>query len=147
METMRNLSLSTTDEGWHTQHLMQMPNNYLPIRKHLILFIKGKSLSHFVLANFRQLVKKKVISSTILTTTIQTMGGDRVRIEPSAHVKFKRSFMLWHIYTEGGVLQFIECINGFDENLFVQLAKLWDNRRDGVGGVSFEINEEVEQIK
>lgn len=40
----------------------------------------------------------------LLAMIVETIGGDRVRVEPSTHIaKFKKNAMVWNTYIEGGV--------------------------------------------
>lgn len=53
------------------------------------------------------------LSITIVVTNI--MGGDGVWIETSKFDEFKNYFMVWHIFYEGEVSQYVERINSYDE--------------------------------
>jgi len=45
------------------------------------------------------------------------MGGDRSCTKPETCEEFKKNETLWHICHEGGVTSYLECLQGYDENL------------------------------
>lgn len=71
------------------------------------------------------------------------MGGDRLRLEPNKVDEFKAKPAAWFVFSKGGIDKFMESMKGNDERLSRQFVTSWEDRRVTMGGISFEINEEV----
>lgn len=71
------------------------------------------------------------------------MGGDRVKTELDNCDEFCRDPIVWHIYMEGGFVPLLESLVGHDEKMSAHFVGSWRERRVTMGGISFEVNEEV----
>ena len=53
-----------------------------------------------------------------------------------------RKPLVWYML-EGGLIMFMEALNGYDENCSLQFVNSWEDRRVMINGISFHISEEV----
>lgn len=71
------------------------------------------------------------------------MGGDRVRTKPKNCGEFHKDLLVWHICVEGVLAPLMECLVGHVLSMLVQFTTPEKERRLSMGGISFEVNEEV----
>lgn len=71
------------------------------------------------------------------------MDGDQHRIEAD---KIKEEFtsdpMVMYFY-KGGILPYMENMNGHDETVPKQFYTTWNDRHVSMNGISFEINDDI----
>lgn len=70
-------------------------------------------------------------------------GGDKVKTEPENSDEFHRDPIVQHICMEGRLAPLLESLVGHDEKMLAQFVGFWKDRRITMGGISFEVNEEV----
>lgn len=71
------------------------------------------------------------------------MRGDKMRLELDKTDEFKAKPTIWFVYTEGDIDKFMESMKGNDEILLKQFVASWEDRRVTMGGISFEVNEDM----
>ncbi|XP_059066261.1 uncharacterized protein LOC131857592 [Cryptomeria japonica] len=104
--------------------------------------VRHTFLNHSILIFLRLCVLVFFHSQTVKVEDSR-MGGDKLRLEPNKVDEFKAKLVAWFVCVEGGIDKLMENMKGNDERLSKQFMTSWEDRRVTMGGISFEINEEV----
>ena len=67
-------------------------------------------------------------------------------IEPVVINENMRKPLVWYLLKEGGLVSFMEALNGHEENFSMQCVHSWENRRVTINGILFLILEEVNAL-
>ena len=75
------------------------------------------------------------------------MGGDLMQIEPVVIDENMRKPLVWYLLKEGGLVSFMEALNGHEENFSMQFVNSWENCRLTLNGISFHILKEAISLR
>ncbi|KAH9300951.1 hypothetical protein KI387_012534 [Taxus chinensis] len=71
------------------------------------------------------------------------MGGPPCKTEPTHNSTWKNNTVLWNYLQKGGLTNFIEKIQGFDQDTSIKFAHGWRNRVVEYNNIKVEIFEEI----
>ncbi|KAH9310108.1 hypothetical protein KI387_038019, partial [Taxus chinensis] len=71
------------------------------------------------------------------------MGHAPCQLKPCSDLSWKNNEELWNLLQKGGISNFIERIQGHDQNISVHFAMDWKDKKVDYGGHRVIINEEL----